>query len=82
MLPSYSYLSRSANSDFTNIVTRKFAVPKKLTSIAYCAVKILEIFVICLYFFRSKLNDFIGNYSIFYHLKKLCQNRNPKLDKY
>ena len=46
MLPSYSFLSRSAFSDFTNIVTRKFAVLKKLTYITYCAVKIHKIFVI------------------------------------
>ena len=40
MLPSFSYLSRSALTDFTNIVTRIFAVLKKLTCIAYCAVEV------------------------------------------
>ena len=35
---------RSVLSDFTKTVTRKFAMHKKLTCIAYCAVKIHEIF--------------------------------------
>ena len=55
MLPSYLYLSKSALSDFTNIVTRKFPVLKKLTCIAYCAVKIRKIFVICLDFSRVQM---------------------------
>ena len=46
MLTSFSYLSRSALTDFTNIVTRIFAVLKKLTCIAYFAVEVHEIFFI------------------------------------
>ena len=46
--------SRSALSYFTKTITRKFAMLKKLTCIAYCAFKIYAIFVICLYFLRGQ----------------------------
>ena len=39
----------------TTIVTRKLAMLKKLTCIVYCALKIHEIYVICLYFSREKI---------------------------
>ena len=65
MLPSYSYLSRSALSDFTKTVTRKFAMLKKLTYIAYCAVKIHEIFGI----FDKKICNYF-DFDIFLHNKE------------
>ena len=63
---------RSALSDFTNIVTRIFAVLKKLTCIAFCVVKIHEIFVICLFFSRGQMKCcWLFWELIFYHLRIL-----------
>ena len=63
---------RSALSDFTNIVTRIFAVLKKLTCIAFCAVKIHEIFVICLLFSRGQMKCCWFYWElIFHHLRIL-----------
>ena len=57
---------------FTSIVTRKFAVLKKLTRMAYCVVKIHEIFVICLYFSRGQIKCCWFYWElIFHHLKIL-----------
>ena len=56
MLPSFHICQGgSALSDFTKTVARKFAMLKKLTRIAYCAVKSQEILVICLFFSRGQL---------------------------
>ena len=58
--------------DSVYIFTRKFAMLKKLTCIAFCAVKIHEIFVICLFFSRGQMKCcWLYWELIFHHLKIL-----------